>query len=113
MTMTEILKEQEEQQTPVTEAPVDRALWCRALGIDPANEELRMMSEAEATSQSFQKMNQAQSEEVIQNPEMIIRLPEISLMVCRLTMRLTPFLALRCETEVTSTWMARRGGLVE
>lgn len=60
MMMTEILKEQEEPQTPVTEAPVEQALWCQAVGTDPANEELRMMSEAEATSQSFQKMNQVE-----------------------------------------------------
>ena len=60
MTMTEILKEQEGQQTLVTGAVLDPALWCQAAGTDPANEEPTTMAEAEATSQSFQKMNQVE-----------------------------------------------------
>lgn len=55
MMMTEISKEQEEQQTPVKEAQVDPALLCQAVGIDLANEGPRMTVEAEVTSQSFQK----------------------------------------------------------
>lgn len=54
--MTGILKEQDEQQTPVIGAPVEQALWSQAVATDPASEEL-MMTEAEVTTQRSQKRN--------------------------------------------------------
>lgn len=58
MMMTEILKEQDEQQTVVTGAPVEQAQLYQALVTDLANDE-PMTTEAEVTTLRFQKRNMA------------------------------------------------------
>ena len=105
MMMTEILREQGEPQILVTKLP---ALWCPAVVTDLVSEGVMMKADSGVTTQSLQKRNLVEYDMEILNL-MMIRAPEVNLMVHIMTMQLILFRVPCIVNEVISIWMARMG----